>query len=73
MFENNRQYLVLSILAAICSLNSAQQIVDFTYSQYTHNKAKDIPNFSKISIAPDRNLLQDYAFPESCYSAKLLA
>ena len=65
---------MLSFLAAFCCLlGSGQQIVDFTYSQYTHSKVRDIPDTSKISIAPDRNLLQDYAFPESCYSAKLLA
>ena len=62
------------VLVAVVAVSvSGQNIVDFSYSQFTHNRAMTAADASKISVHPDKHILQDYTFPESCYSAQLLA
>ena len=70
----NGQHISLFLFISLClSSVYSQQIVDFTYSQYLQSDSKGSEGPLKIRIKPDYNLLQDYNFPESCYSAKLLS
>ena len=69
---NDQNISLLFFVSILLATAHSQEIVDFTYSQYLQSETKGSEGPLKIRIRPDYNLLQDYNFPDSCYSAKLL-